>query len=207
MTDGNAGGHWPGTDERSVVEDMIRNKHSKNWEECRAFVKQHVYVKAKNNILTSHQDVIIQEVMVKIVRYLPGFRFHCSLKTWLNLIIEHYIIDVHRNLHNEGRFLVPLGDSSNENDRESDASIRNQAWSAENVFMVNEELRNAIVALLEYANSHSNPTRDQLIISMVIFDGHSYAEAAKAAGCSAPVVGYVVREAQRYAREKMEHKP
>ncbi len=206
MTDDNAGSHWPRTDERSVVEEMLRDRHSKHWEECRTFVKQRVYIKAKNTILAGHQEEIIQEVMVKIVRYLSRFRFHCALKTWLNLIIEHCIIDMHRRLLNEGQFSVPPGDSSNENDREGEASILNQAWSAETTFMLNEELRNAVTALSEYANTHSNPIRDQLIIRMVIFDGHTHAEAAKAAGCNAPVVGYVVREAQRYAREKMEHR-
>jgi hypothetical protein len=37
---------------------------------------------------------------------------------------------------------------------------------------------------------------------MVVFEGKTYEEAAEVAGCHAPVVGYVVREAQRHAREK-----
>jgi RNA polymerase sigma factor (sigma-70 family) len=201
MTGDNAGSHWPGTDERAVTEEMLRDRYSKHWEECRKVVKQRVYVRAKN-IPTNRRDEIIQEVMVKMVRYLPGFHFHCALKTWLSFIIESCIIDVHRNVRNEGQFVARPGDSLNENDYEGDFS---EAWSAEDTFILNEELRDAIAALLEYTNMHSNPIRDRLIVRMVIFEGHNHIETAKVAGCSAPVVGYVVREAQRYAREKMGH--
>lgn len=202
MTDDNAGSYWPGMDERSVVEEMIRDRYSEHWEECRKVVKQRVYVRAKN-IPIHHQEEIIQEVMVKMVRYLPGFHFHCRLKTWLNVVIESCIIDVHRTLRNEGQFSTHHGDVLNENNYEGELHILDETWSAETTFLLSEELRDAIAALLEYASLHSNPVRDQLIVRMVIFDGYTHIEAAKAAGCSAPVVGYVVRQAQRYAREKM----
>ena len=205
MTDDNAGSYWPGTDERSVVEEMLRDRDSKHWEECRKVVKQRVYVRAKN-IPTNRREEIIQEVMVKIVRYLPGFHFHCALKTWLSLIIESCIVDVYRNLRNEGQFFGLPGDTLNENDYECESGILNEARSAEDTFILSEELRSAITALWEYAGMHSNPTRDRLIVRMVIFEGHNHIETAKVAGCNAPVVGYVVREAQRYAREKMGHK-
>ncbi len=203
MTDDNAGSPWPGMDDRPVVEEMLRDKYSKHWEECRKVVKQRVYVRAKN--IPTHQEEIIQEVMVKIVRYLPGFRFHCRLKTWLSLVIERCIIDVHRTLRNEGQFSVHHSDVLNENDYEGEFHILDETWSAENTFLLSEELRDAIAALLEYATLHSTPIRDRFIIRMVIFDGYTHIEAAKAVGCSAPVVGYVVRQAQRYAREKMGH--
>lgn len=202
MTDDDAGSYWPGMDERSVVEEMMRDRYSHHWEECRKVVKQRVYVRAKN-IPIHHQEEIIQEVMVKMVRYLPGFRFRCRLKTWLSLVIENCIIDVHRTLRNEGQFFAHHSDALDENDYEGGLRILNETWSAENTFLLSEELRKGIAALLEYATLHSNPIRDRLIIRMVIFDGHTHIEAAKAAGCSGPVVGYVVREAQRYAREKM----
>jgi RNA polymerase sigma factor (sigma-70 family) len=205
MTDDNAGSHWPNMDERLVVEEMLRDRHSKHWEACRAVVKQRVYVRAKN-IPTNRQEEIIQEVMVKVVRYLPGFHFHCALKTWLSFIIESCIIDVHRNLRNEAQFSAYPVVSLNENDCEGDVSILSEVWSAENIFMLHEELRNAIAALFEYATLHSKPSRDRLIVQMVILEGHSHIETAKVAGCSAPVVGYVVREAQRYVRAKMGQK-
>jgi RNA polymerase sigma factor (sigma-70 family) len=205
MTDGKPFFPWPGADERLVVEEMIGDRHSKHWEECNKFVKRRVYAKAKK-ILSDLLEDIIQEVMYKVAKYLPHFRFQCALKTWLSQIIEGSIIDAHRKPQNKGRSHPPLADPSNESDREGEGFNVGEAKSAEDAFEVNDEIRNGVMALLEYVNTHANSIRNRLIIRMVIFEGQTHAEAAKAAGCHAPVVGYVVREAQRYAREKMGHK-
>lgn len=195
-----------GTDERLVVEEMMRDRDSKYWEECCVFVKRCIQAKAKN-IPGSLQEDTLQDVMYKIARYLPHFRFQCAFKTWLNTIIEHHIIDTHRKLKKERYFHSTLADPPSENDHEAERLHANEVVSAEGTFEEKEELRNGVAALLEYANTHAKPIRNQLIIRMVILEGHTHAETAKAAGCHAPVVGYVVHEAQRYAREKMEHKP
>ena len=91
---------WSGMDERLVVEEMMRDRNSKHWEECSNLVMRRVYATAKN-IPNSLQEDIVQEVMYKVTKYLPHFRFQCVLKTWLNSIIEHHIIDLHRKLKNE----------------------------------------------------------------------------------------------------------
>lgn len=196
---------WPGADERAVVGEMLGNPDSQLWEECSNFVQRCVHARARN-IPTNFREEIIQEVMYKVTKYLPDFHFQCSLKSWLYPIIEHCIIDVHRWRQNEGRFNVPLSDPLDANDKEVEGLNASGALSAEDVSLVNDDLRNALTALLEYTNAHSHPMRDRLIIRMVIFEGQTRAETAKAAGCSVPVVGHVVREAQRYTREKMRHK-
>lgn len=202
MIEGKPGSHWPETDERAVVEEMLHDQYSKHWEECSKFVKRCVYAKAKN-ILNYLQEDIIQEVMYKVTKYLPNFQFKCALKTWLNQIIEHCIIDTHRMQQTHGQFNVHLGDPHNESTPEDEVLTMSEAKSAEDVYVTNDDLRNALADLLEYANTHSNPTRDRLIIRMVIYEGHTQVETAKAVGCNAPVVGHVVREAKRYARDKM----
>jgi len=65
------------------------------------------------------------------------------------------------------------------------------------------ELSLALLSLEMYTYAHSNRERNSLILNLVILKGYSHAEAAIAAGCSAPVVGYIVREAQRFARSAM----
>lgn len=206
MTKGKVYPPWPGADERVIVEDMLRDRESKHWEGCSTFIKRYVHIKARN-IPYNHQEEIIGEIMYKITKYLPYFHFQCTLKTWLNVLIEHCIIDTHRRLRNEGRFIPQVGDLLNENDREEEEFSTSNAKSAEDIAMINDDLRNALTALLEYANLHSSPIRNRHIIRMVILEGHTQAETAKAVGCNVPVVSYVVREAQRYAREKMGRKP
>ncbi|MGH2497349.1 MAG: RNA polymerase sigma factor [Ktedonobacteraceae bacterium] len=191
----------PGIDERAVVAEMIRDPDSLHWTECWNFVKLCVYANAKNIPGSLHED-IIQETMYRIAKYLPHFRLHCSLKTWVNLILVTCIIDEHRRLRNEASY----PDSPDEGSHESEEPGTSEEKSAEEIFMINDEIHNGWAACLEYTSTRANSTRNQLIIWMVIHEGKTHAEAAKAAGCTEPVVGYVVRGAQRYAREKMEHR-
>lgn len=192
---------WPGTDERLVVNGMIRSPYSKDWEECNNFVKRLVYSKAKN-IPNNLLEDMVQEIMYKIAKYLPHFRFQCALKTWVNQIIENHIIDEYRKQQNEGPHLPLLVNLPHETNIESQKPNANTVVSAEDAFEIYEKIRIGIAALLEYANTTSNPIRNRHIIKMVLFEGKTYAVAAIAAGCNPPVVSYVVREAQRYAREK-----
>jgi DNA-directed RNA polymerase specialized sigma24 family protein len=184
-----------GMDERAIARVMIRDKFSEHWEACSNFVNHCVNAKAKNIPFDYHED-IAQEVMHKIKNGLPGFRFESTLKSWVNVII-----DVRRRLRKEEITHVPLTDQTNESDREGEGFTRDEEKSAEDAFMINDKIRGGWAALLEYVHTHANPIRNQLIIRMVIYEGRTYAEAAKVAGCTEPVVGYVVREAQRYARE------
>lgn len=194
----------PGANEQVIVEEMMRDQRPEHWEECDKFVKRCVYSKAKN--IPSHLlDDMVQEVMYKIAKYLPHFRFQCVLKTWVNQIIENQIIDEYRKLRNEGPHLLLLVNLPNETDSESQEPNASEVVSAEDAFEIYDKIRIGIEALLEYTNTHSNSVRNRHIIRMVLFEEKTYEEAAIAAGCKPPVVGYVVREAQRHAREKMDN--
>jgi RNA polymerase sigma factor (sigma-70 family) len=180
---------------------MIRDQHPEHWEECYKFVQKCVYAHAKN---LPHEllDDIVQEIMFKITKYLPHFRFQCALKTWLNSIIKNHIIDEYRKQRNQEPHLFFSTNQSDEDSAESLEPNASETDSTEDTFELLEKIRMVIEALQEYANTHSNSTRNKLIIQMVFFEGRTYEDAAKAAGCSAPVVGYVVREAQIYVRGK-----
>jgi len=191
----------PGVDERVIVNEMIRDLGHEHWAECYTFVKKAVYARAKN-MPHDFRDDMVQEIMVKITKYLPYFRFRCTLKTWVNQIIEHHIIDEYRKRRNDGPHLPFSVNPPGETDGESLKPGTSEVFSAEDAFEMHEHIRIGMAALLEYANTHANPTRNRHIIRMVFFEGKTYEEAALAAGCNPPVVGYIVREAQRYARER-----
>lgn len=197
---------WLGKDERLVVAEMIRDRHSEYWEECAQFVRRSVYAKAKN-IPTDLQDDINQDIMYKVAKFLPHFRFECTFKSWLNLIADRCVIDAYRKLQSEARSQLQLAvvDPPNESDGENEELNTREVISAEEAFETNDKIQNGLKALLEYANTHANPTRNLSIIRWVLFEGKTYEEAAIAAGASSAVVGYVVRQAQHYAREAEEH--
>ena len=190
-----------GDDEQVIVNEMIRDLGHEHWEKCYMFVKKAVYARA-TNILHDSRDDIVQEILVKITKYLPYFRFQCALKTWVNQIIEHHLIDEYRKRRNERPHHPMIVDPPGEADVESPKAATSQVFSAEETFEIHEHIRLGMAALLEYANTHANPTRTRHVIRMVCFEGKTYEEAALAAGCNPPVVGYIIREAQRFAREK-----
>ena len=195
----------PGVDEQTVVREMLHNTDSEHWKACSNFVRHRVHAEAENIPIDAYDDVA-QEVMYKVKRGLPGFRFTSSLKGWVNTIIEHTIIDMHRKVKSEASMQVPLIDPSGERVHEEvEEPKRGEAKSAEDIFMLSDEVRAGWEACLEYARAHANPNRNQLIIWKVIYEGETYAEAALAAGCSEAIVGYVVRQAQSYARKLREY--
>lgn len=191
----------PGVGELVIVNEMIRDLSHEHWEGCYTFVKKAVYVRTRD-ILHDFRDDIVQDIMVKIAKYLPYFRFQCALKTWVNQIIEHHIIDELRKRRSDKPHLPIIVDPPDEADGESLKSGTSEVFSAEDTFEIHEHIRVGMAALLEYANTHANPTRTRHIIRMVCFEGKTYEEAALVAGCNPPVVGYIIREAQRFAREK-----
>ena len=196
---------WPGEDEQSTVEEMIRNRDSRHRDKCRNHVQQRVRV--KKNLPDHYQEEVVQEVMYKVARGLPYFRFGCALTTWLTPIIEHCIVDVLRKSQNERTLHIPLDDSPGEGDHEGEVLAPSDPRSPEDIAIVIDELRGAIAALDEFADTYIDPARARIIIEKVFFEERTYEEAAIAAGCNAAVVGYVVRQAQRYARKKLRRNP
>jgi RNA polymerase sigma factor (sigma-70 family) len=196
----------PGVSEQAIVEEMLRNREAGHWKKCNEFVTRQVHLKAKN-FSWSSQEEIIQEVMYRIARYLPNFRFECALKTWLFQIIGRCIVDEHRYLQHKERLQIPLVDTFTEADYEGEElkTIAANFISIEESFEISEKMRNVVTALLEYASTHANSMRNLQIVRMVILEGHTQAEAAKKLGCDVGVVSYVVREAKSYAK-KTEHK-
>jgi RNA polymerase sigma factor (sigma-70 family) len=197
----------PGVSEREIVEEMRGNRNSEHWQQCLEFVRLQVSKKAKN-LSWSSQEKIVQEVMYKIVKFLPDFRFECKLKSWLYPMIKNCTVDEYRRCLREDRLHVRLVATSTEGEHEGEEleKIAANSLSIEESFEINERMRNGMAALLEYANTHRNSVRNTQIIEMVIGEGRTQAEAARAVGCDPGVVNYVIDEAQRYAREKMNHK-
>lgn len=198
---------WPKADDQAFIAEMIRDSGSKHWEELSEFVKQLVHAQAKN-ISPDHHEKIIQGILLKVVRALPGFQFRSALTSWLTPIITHNIIDMVRELDKE-KIIVALEAQFTEDDQEggvspvSEAKLLEKTKSAEDIFIEKEDLRRAYELMEEYLKAHAHLIRNAQIIRMVLEEGYTYEETAKAVGCNPPVVGYVVREVQRYVRERM----
>ncbi len=204
MTEGKPYLPEPGTNDRIIIKEMLKDSQSEQWYECYLSVKRLVHVHAKN-IPKDHLNDIVQEAMIRVHKYLPAFQYQCSFRTWIFGIVRSCIIDDYRKSSRAGQHTAPLGDLHDDVEREGDASARNATRTVEEVCITRDELDEALTALREYVSLHANPTRNKRILDMVLFEGRSHEEVAQAVGCSAPAIGYVVLSAQRYAREKLGH--
>lgn len=198
---------WPGADDRIVVEEMLRDNLSEHWYECREFVKKQVHKKAGSNAQQGRDD-IVQDVMGHVYRSLATFRFRCRFTTWLITIINHCIIDGYRK--GQRTELTPLssifaGDPYEASEQEAEMHHASVSEVEENCIL-RDQLEVGMKALREYAETHANTERNRKILDMVILQGHSLEEAARVVGCSPAVAGYVVRQAQRYARQKRDQR-
>lgn len=194
----------PATDDKIVVEEMLRDRSSGQWHECYVLVARRVQLQA-HNISSDHWDDLIQEAMMRIHKYLPTFQFQCAFRTWIFNIVRSCIIDAYRKSVRAGQIMMPLGDPQDDVELDGDKYTVNTPGTVEDACITRDELHKALAALLEYVSTHSNPTRNRKILNMVLFENRSLEETARKVGCSSPVVGYIVRSAQRYVREKLEH--
>jgi RNA polymerase sigma factor (sigma-70 family) len=192
----------PRADDRIVVEEMLRDSKSGQWHECYLSIKRLVQVQAKN-IPEDHWDDIAQDAMMRVHKYLSTFQYQCMFRTWLFGIVRSCIINDYRKSSRAGLHMIPLADPHTATEHEGDAFTPISTRTVEDLCITHDDLNKAVTTLKEYVSMHSHPIRNGRILDMVIFEGHSLEKTAKAVGCSAPVVGYVVRSAQRYVREKL----
>src|SRR5438270_9625913 len=173
---------WPGADDRTVVEEMLRDPRSGQWYECHEFVKKLVQVQAKN-IPQDHWEDLVQDTMIRVGKSLLTFHYQCTLRTWVFGIVRSCIIDAYRKLSRAGQFIAPLDDPHDDIEREDDAFTAHTPGTVEDECITNDELNEATAALQEYVTAHANPIRNGRILDMVIFQGRSLEEAARANGC------------------------
>lgn len=192
---------WPDVDDRTLAQEMLNDAESKYWRVCSEYVGMLVQSRAKN-IPQEHREDIAQQVMMRINKHLKNFKFQCSLKTWIFGIVRNCTIEAYRkSKHLETHLTRPnavYGDERNDDD----IIAATASLTPEEKFIVQEELQRALEALREYVNTHANPERNEQILKMFFFEKRSYEEIAKIVGCSAAVVGYIVRSAQAYGRKK-----
>src|SRR5947209_8717858 len=171
MTEGKPYLPWPGADDRIVIEEMLRDRQSGQWYECREFVKKRVQIQAKN-IPQDRWDDIVQEAMIRIDKFLPTFQYQCKFRTSVVTIVNSCIIDDYRKLTYAGQFLVAIDTSPEDTEHEDDVftTHTSKTVTVEDVCITRDELKKALVALQEYVSTHANPRRNGQLLNMVIFE-------------------------------------
>ncbi len=192
------------TNEKDILEEMIQDPQSQHWQVYLELVERWAGTRMKG-IPRDDQEDILQEIKCKIVRHLSAFRQDSTFSTWVFPIIHNCVTDWFRR--NKRRASIQEESLSVHFERILEYDEIGHEYKAieersvEESFEVQEAIREGIGLLFAYAHSHSNSVRNIRILELVILKGYSYVDAAKEVCCEAAVIGYVVREAQRYARE------
>ena len=194
---------WSALNSKAVIEEMRKDRNSEHWDTCFKYISYYIE-KQFPNLLPKFREEATQDSMVSVFKSLSSFRFDSNLTTWLASIARHRAIDAWRQQnrvpHERSMDEVLEG---HENDIESAVIMKPQ--TPEERLLAQEQEKELITLLEAFLQLHSKTARNKEILQMVMFDGYSYVEAAKILNINAPVVGHVVRSAQRYICEKLPH--
>lgn len=196
----------PGVDDEIVVKEMLNDPLSEHWYDCHEFVKKLVHGQAKNISIDSRED-IAQDAMMRIHRSLSTFQHQCMFRTWIYGIVRTCVIDAYRKNMRTEPFTTSLSNPLDTSEGDDNFLPAITTETVEEECIIRDDLRNALNALREYVSSHSHPERNAQILELVLYAGFSQEEVAKAVGCSAPVAGYVMREAKKFVRIKLGYQP
>ena len=184
---------------------MLRDNQSEQWEACYEFIKRLVSGQARN-ISPDERDDIVHDTMIRIQRSLHTFRYECALSTWLFLLTRNRVIDFYRKRQHIELPLAALSDSHEDVEYEGEIIYVNTFTNVESICIQRENVEEVLQAIEKWiASTHTKAVRNRKILKMVLFQGRSLEEAAKAAGCSAAVASYVVRTARSYLRKKFRY--
>ena len=195
---------WPSVDEQIVINEMLQNKASQYWSECMEFVQRQIRVRS-HDLSTQDKEDIAQDVMIRIHKYLPGFKRESKLRTWITTIVDSCIANYYRALKPASSIEALMEGSPDTQDNTETFLADNSILSVEELVIYRNELEQAFKDLNTFIQAHGKPDRNATIIYMVMHQEESLREAARAVNCTAPVAGHIIRNARRFLRSRLNH--
>lgn len=202
---------WPVADEKQVVAEMLNDPASPHWVKCHEVIRGLVNKQAGNFTGDIKED-ITEDVLLLVMEHIADFQFKCKLTTWLGSIVRNQVASEARKRKRDEKIMPHpyLEDAQIGSENEKDTWASHP--STEDICIRQEQWQEIISAMNEYVEKHANKDRNREILRLVMFEDQSNELTAIRLGVSAPVVGYIVRSAQRFIREKLgyhllPHKP
>ncbi len=196
---------WPGLNEKQAIDEMLENRDSVHWTKCSELMKGLV-VRETGKYFPSFSANLVEEIwqnaMVSVITGLPDFRSESKLPTWLTKIAYTRTIDALRCRKRNIQTNAPLTDLIEGEETEVVTYEPAVSGTLEEMCITREGLREVLVEISAYIDSHAKPERNRKIVQRVIFEGQTLEEAAKEAEVSSAVASYVIRTLQRHLQEK-----
>jgi len=190
---------WPGSHDKLVVAEMLRNPESDYWIACNNFINNLIGKLCPYLPYDLREDAT-QETMASVHNGLAGFRFNSKFTTWLTSIARHRVIDVERKYSAIDLQEVPAQDMPGEREESLDTFPVNLSRTPEEEFLTRENIKEVIAEIEIYIKKHAKTDRNRQILEMVMFEGYNCEETARKLGINAPVVSHVVRSARNHLK-------
>src|SRR5438067_8729023 len=161
---------WPGPNDDIIIEAMLNDRHSLHayhWNECQAYVNK--LVQRTSNFSVDEKEEIAQNTMFWIVRYLGNFKRECRFTTWIIKVVSSRIADAGREKQTLiKRVALPPNDPDVDTQKDDYISRISSPRTAEEEYILHEDLREVSKALLDYLRTRANSERNIRILEMYL---------------------------------------
>lgn len=206
--EGTSQNRWAELNDPQAVEQMRMFSDSEYWELCSEFVHSMID-RLFSNSPDHLKEVIVQETLLRVHKYLAVFKRESNFTTWVLRIARNYAMDLHRQRKNREALEVYKDGAQQDSDSPEESDDNRYLFMAtprtpEELALLAERHREVCGWLQEYLQQHNKKERNRSILQLVLYDGYSYKEAAQKFGITEAVVGTVVRPAQEYLRSRIQ---
>ena len=182
---------WPDKDDRSVVTEMQKDPQSPEWQKCRAFfIKKYM----KKGYPDTIKEDVVQEALIKVLKYLGTFSYKYPLVVWLGIIFTSTAIDYFRKERRE-RANISLNVLQDASVEELEVAIETR--TPEDDVLIREEIHEAITGYHKALEGRRNGKRDFYVWSRVLL-GQEVRQIADHLKIDRQTIYRILREAKQY---------
>ena len=202
MAESKESNRWTELNQAMVLAELRACGDSAYWVRCGEFV-QYLVNTHFSTLRPQIKEEVVQDILLLVHTHLATFRGESQFTTWLARIVRNRAIDVLRRQKRPTELEVYLEELPETHEDDGECSYATSPQTPEDIALTQELLQEVLVALEEYVQTHAKAERNGRIVSLVLYYGYSQEQTAQMLGVPAPVVGYIVRSAREYIRQKL----
>lgn len=200
-----ANNRWAKLNQAAVLTALREQSDSEYWATCCEFV-QFLVNTHFSTLRPQIKEEVVQDILLLVHQNLATFRGESQFTTWLARIVRNRAIDILRRQKRPERMEVYMEEPPETHEDDGECSYASTAKTPEEIALTLELLQEALEAMNEYIQTHGKAERNRHIVRLVLCYGYSQKQVAQMLDVPEPVVGYIVRSARKYIRQRLTEK-
>jgi RNA polymerase sigma factor (sigma-70 family) len=194
---------WPGDDEDRILDEMLRDENSPEWDACYAKVVEIVgRVGRRHHLPDKDIEDIVADVHNVVRLSLRTFRRECTFPTWITRIASNQCSDRVRRIIHDKR-LVSLDDLQPDTWGHPAMNVADHdPYTPERVCIAHERIEQVLRWCRLWVKTRRHPKRDHTIIALLL-EGLATGEIAEKLGLPPQTVANVIFALRQYLRERL----